>query len=67
MPKFQQRHYEAIADIMRGMKVSESDYTDEGIGKHHMWVAIMDDLINMFARDNSKFNREKFEKRANRG
>lgn len=53
--RFQQRHYEAIADTFKGQK-------ENVINKKHIeaWLDCVNGFVAMFKADNPKFNPEKF-------
>lgn len=56
MPKFQQRHYEAIAETMQQ---TYSDDSGDG-GGADTWSFIVESLADMFASDSPKFQRDRF-------
>lgn len=63
MSKFQQRHYEAIASVMREAKPEESE--PDPRGSTHMACCYQHDyviarLTRMFEADNPNFNSERF-------
>jgi len=50
MVKFTSRHYIEVADILK-----------DAYAKHEVSIATIEQFKNMFARDNGKFNRNKFD------
>ena len=56
-PMFQQRHYEAVATVMRHERLQVPPYY-EG---RQQWEAVMFGMTNLFEEDNLHFSREKFE------
>lgn len=56
MPKFERRHYEAIADVINDTLFHTSLEVTERFGVS----ALAEDLALMFRDDNPNFNREKF-------
>ncbi len=61
-PKFQQRHYVAAAQALRGAKetrlVTATEHTLEA------WMGTVETLDYMFRWDNPRFNSDKFRKAA---
>ena len=55
MSKFQQRHYEEVADLFRVQK-NNAHTTKE----KHMVDIVMHEFIDMFRRDNTRFSIDKF-------
>lgn len=55
---FNKRHYEAIAEIMQHHcpypKIVGNDELNAA------WIGVRNELADMFARDNSRFQRERF-------
>lgn len=51
MSKFQQRHYEAIADLLR----KDAELVDPDLAEH---------FIEMFKQDNERFKEDRFRKAA---
>jgi hypothetical protein len=59
-PVFQHRHYAEIAALLSQSKDLNSDYLTD-LGREHL----LNEFAGMFARDNGKFNRERFLAAAN--
>ena len=57
-PMFAKRHYEAIAEVMQGAKPAPN----WSANKHAQWDVTVSCLVDMFARDNSSFKRDRFER-----
>lgn len=58
MPVFQQRHYEALAQLMRDAKVQDDTDQQGGLDMIERM------MVEMFKRDNPKFQPARFEKAA---
>jgi hypothetical protein len=58
--QFSRRHYEAVAEILKRRFANESD---DSAAK---WVvdAVADDLADLFAADNERFDRQRFKRAA---
>ena len=56
---FSRRHYEAVAEVMRGIPHA-------AITPDYVWCTILDALIDLFEADNPRFDRAKFQEECER-
>lgn len=59
MPKFNKRHYEAIAQVLQEIKPPTDD---KFTPMHRQWIITINELSRLFARDNSGFQLGRFER-----
>jgi hypothetical protein len=66
---FQRRHYEAIADVLKGLEpttqVGRGDSPLQKYGEKRMLDLVTERLEVMFKADNGKFKAERFRKATN--
>ena len=58
MAHFNKRHYEAIALVMQSTHPTK--YGWEQTTANHQWNSSVDNLADMFRKDNPLFNRDRF-------
>lgn len=60
---FQQRHFEAIAQMMQELHPRQGDETDQQwLGRERQWIATVNALSSLFARHNDRFMLGRFER-----
>lgn len=62
-PRFAQRHYEAIAEVLNRTSPYGPDWPESmtmSIMTRSMWRSVVYALANDFAKDSPRFNRTKF-------
>ena len=57
---FQQRHFEALAQLMQDLRPSSLVSIEPD--KHAQYTLTLNSLCNLFARDNPMFDRGRFER-----
>ena len=60
-PKFERRHYKAVAEVMRNVLADLAPARFEEGDRPLPWRKIKQELGTMFIRDNPRFDRGRFE------
>lgn len=60
-PKFERRHYKAVAEVMSHVLADLSFPRTGGDARPFLWSKLKQELGTMFIRDNPRFDRGKFE------
>jgi hypothetical protein len=61
LPKFNRRHYEALAQVIQGLALSHNELSNEELDELvSVRQGIAGDFADMLGRDNPRFDRERF-------
>jgi hypothetical protein len=61
LPKFAKRHYEALAQVIQGLALSNNELSNEELEELiSVRQGIAGDFANMLGKDNPRFDRERF-------